>query len=163
ACANVASVMLARALARRREMGIRLAIGASRGRLVAQLFVENLMLSALGGTLGLAMGYGALRALVAAMGTDVPAWTRFEIDVRVRHVEPGFRADHVFTFTMSLSSATYPNDAARLAFWRALQERAAILPGVESVGVVSCAPLGCHWGTFYAAEGASPRAPGQAN
>jgi predicted permease len=49
ACANVASVMLARALARRREMGIRLAVGASRTRLARQLFVENLVLATLGG------------------------------------------------------------------------------------------------------------------
>ncbi len=48
ACANVASVMLARALARRREMGIRLAVGASRTRLARQLFVENVVLAALG-------------------------------------------------------------------------------------------------------------------
>ena len=60
ACANVASVMLARALARRREMGIRLAVGASRTRLARQLFVENVVLAALGGAAGLALGHWAL-------------------------------------------------------------------------------------------------------
>src|SRR5262249_2911617 len=56
ACANVASVMLARALARKREMGIRLAVGASRTRLARQLFLENLVLAILGGGIGLALG-----------------------------------------------------------------------------------------------------------
>ena len=56
ACANVAAVMLARALARRREMGIRLAVGASRVRLLRQLLVENLILSAVGGAIGLLIG-----------------------------------------------------------------------------------------------------------
>ena len=54
ACANVAAVMLARALARRREMGIRLALGSSRMRLMRQLLIENLMLAAAGGVIGLA-------------------------------------------------------------------------------------------------------------
>ena len=56
ACANVAAVMLARALARRREMGIRLALGSSRMRLMRQLLIENLMLAAAGGVIGLAGG-----------------------------------------------------------------------------------------------------------
>jgi predicted permease len=59
ACANVAAVMLARALARRREMGIRLAVGASRTRLLRQLLVENVILSVIGGALGLLAGQWA--------------------------------------------------------------------------------------------------------
>ena len=62
ACANVAAVMLARALARRREMGIRLAVGASRARLLRQLLVENVILSVAGGALGLLIGQWAIRA-----------------------------------------------------------------------------------------------------
>jgi len=83
ACANVASVMLARALARRREMGIRLAVGASRARLARQLFVENIVLALVGGGLGLALGYAALRFLVAFAGDQIPAWASFDFDLRV--------------------------------------------------------------------------------
>ena len=83
ACANVASVMLARALARRREMGIRLAVGASRLRLARQLFVENLVLAALGGLAGLALGRWALSLLLASAGNQVPQWANFELDARV--------------------------------------------------------------------------------
>jgi predicted permease len=83
ACANVASVMLARALLRRREMGIRLAVGASRGRLTRQLFVENLVLSLVGGGFGIVLGVWALRMLIASAGDQVPPWAVFTFDWRV--------------------------------------------------------------------------------
>ena len=83
ACANVASVMLARALARRREMGIRLAVGASRTRLTKQLFVENVVLAAFGGTAGLLAGHWALRFLVTSAGDQIPSWANFDFDLRV--------------------------------------------------------------------------------
>ena len=83
ACANVAALMLARALARRREMGIRLAVGASRTRLLRQLLVENIMLSAVGGAAGLAIGQWAISVLVASLPDNAPAWATFALDARM--------------------------------------------------------------------------------
>jgi predicted permease len=83
ACANVAAVMLARALARRREMGIRLALGSSRLRLMRQLLIENLMLATAGGVIGLLAGRWAIAALVALVPEELPRWAAFHMDLRV--------------------------------------------------------------------------------
>jgi putative ABC transport system permease protein len=83
ACANVAAVMLARALGRRREIGIRLAVGASRTRLLRQLVVENIMLSALGGALGLLIGNWAIQVLIQSLPTQAPRWADFTLDARM--------------------------------------------------------------------------------
>src|SRR5262249_14924721 len=83
ACANVASVMLARSLARKREMGIRLAVGASRTRLARRLFLENLVVAIVGGGIGLGLGSAALKLLLRAAGDQVPPWAAFGLDWRV--------------------------------------------------------------------------------
>jgi predicted permease len=241
ACANVASVMLARALARRREMGIRLAVGASRGRIARQLFLENVLIAAAGGAIGLMAGRWALQLLLTTAGDQVPRWANFGLDIRVvgfavlmsvlttilfgwapalhairgnvrgamqetsggstggpggrrtlaalvtaefalatillvcggllyraydrvRHVDPGFRVENVLTFSVALPGDFGDNDESRAklyAFWTRLVQRFEALPGVDGVGLVNCAPLGCHWGSFYRVEGAPPRKPGE--
>ena len=95
ACANVAALMLARALARRREIGIRLAVGASRARLLRQLLVENILLSIAGGVLGLVVGHWAIQLLVASLPEQAPSWTEFALDARMV----------AFTLAMSMLTA----------------------------------------------------------
>lgn len=72
ACMNLANMLLARASARRREFAIRLAVGAGRGRVIRQLFVEGFMLSLAGSAAGLMLTYWALRLLTTMLSPMIP-------------------------------------------------------------------------------------------
>ena len=80
ACANVANLLLVRAEGREQELSIRAALGASRVRIAAELFLESLILALLGSVLGLALAYGALRGLVALAPAGLPRLHEIGVD-----------------------------------------------------------------------------------
>ena len=241
ACANVAGAMLARSIFRRREIAIRLALGASAKRVGRQLITESLALAIVAGLAGTLIGRWLVRLLVTFGSDQLPPWVQLQFGVRtivfavlvivatalvfglapalqarradvtgslvggagtrasvgipqrrmldalvvieialalvllagsgllvraygtLRNMDPGFRPDGVMTFQLALPQAKYPSAVAQRRFYATLTDRLTATPGVQSAGVVTCLPFGCHWGMFLRAEGAAPPAKNSSN
>jgi len=118
ACANVASLMLARASARHEELTVRAALGAGRSRLLRQLLTEAVAVGLIGGAIGLALAYAGTQALVVAQPADIPRLEEIRLD----------RTVLLFTFAIAL--------LASLAFgaWPALQATGPRAGGLRASG-----------------------------
>jgi len=94
ACANIANLLLTRATERHRELAVRIALGAGRGRLIRQMLTESIALSLLGGTLGFLLSVWITVVLVHAVPGGIPRLDEVSVDIRV------------LLFTLALSLAT---------------------------------------------------------
>jgi putative ABC transport system permease protein len=218
ACANVANLLLVRGVAREGELALRTALGAGRGRLVRQLVTESLVLSLVGGAVGLLLAILGTKLLVASAPKNIPRLDEIHIDgavlvftlvitavtgalfglmparqmlnpdisttlreggrgggqragkhrarrvlvvaevalsvmllagagllirsfTRLMNVDPGFRTDHLMSFSISLPEPKYPDPARQAAFINAMMERVRALPGVQSAGAGLGLPL----------------------
>jgi putative ABC transport system permease protein len=112
ACANVANLLLARGAVRQREIATRAALGASRGRIIRQFVTESLLLSVLGGALGVLIAYGLVDALLALNPAYLPRTADIHVDVPVL----------LFAIGVSLASGVIFSAAPILAASDALHE-----------------------------------------
>ena len=96
ACVNVANLLLARSASRQRELAVRAALGATRGRLIGQALSEGVVLAVCGGLAGCALGYGLLRVFIAIAPKGLPRLQQATLDPRVL----------LFTLAVSLACGT---------------------------------------------------------
>jgi putative ABC transport system permease protein len=94
ACVNVANLLLAHGATRRKELAIRSALGAGRRRIIGQLLIENLVLAGAGGALGILLGWGTLRVVLAIGAGSIPRADAVALDV------------HIVLFTVAVSIAS---------------------------------------------------------
>ncbi len=125
ACANVANLLIARAMARQKEIAVRLSVGASRGQLVRQLLIESTALALIGGAAGLFLSFWTTKGLLAMLPQEgTPLVLRAEPDARIL----------IFTFVLSLATGIIFGlipalKSTRLDLWSTLKDVVGAIAG----------------------------------
>ena len=241
ACANVANLLLARAAVRQKEIAVRVALGARRQRLIRQFLTESILLSTVGGVVGLAVAFGGLMLLRTFIPENISQAGQISIDLKVlgftflvsvvtglifglapalqaarfnqtetlkeggrdsatgssgkrirgllvmsevavslvlligagllinsflrlRSVDPGFRADNLLTMKIVLPQPKYEEFERRSAFYTELVQRVQSLAGVKSAAVTTNLPLYRQGNSIgVSIEGQPPPPPGLEN
>jgi putative ABC transport system permease protein len=131
ACANVANLLLTRAAARQNEMAIRTALGARRWRLIRQMLTESLLLSGLGGGLGLLLAVWLIDLLPKIKAINVPRLEEVNLDGRVLLATIGFS---VLTGVLTGIVPAWRNSGFRLNQWISEGTRGSSGPGRRRIG-----------------------------
>jgi putative ABC transport system permease protein len=238
ACANVANLFLMRGASRTKEIALRIAVGASRSRIIHQILVESFVLAFLGGLLSLGLAFAGIRGMARLIPADMLAGANVNLNgpvllfaagvvvlctfvfglapashstrpdvqselkesgramsasigqgrmrgilaiaevslalillvgaglmmkslYRLLSVDPGIRPDRVLTMNMSLRTAQYAQDPARINFWQRVLASVRELPGVEAAALGTDVPLtDDHWRTDITLEGMALPKPG---
>jgi putative ABC transport system permease protein len=237
ACVNVTNLLLARAVARKREVAVRIALGAGRSRIARQFLAESLLISIIGASIGLALailatgpiikmaGYipriekvhvnaivlvftAAVAILTGLVVGLVPALTSsrhtlsssmqeggrsttagrgrglfrdglIAVEValslmlligaglmlksfaNLRAVDPGFNPDRMLTLGFALPPQNYKTPGQIAAFYRDLLDRVRAMPGVQTAGIITVAPLRGHFmDNTFTVDGHPPLPPG---
>ena len=158
ACANVANLLLARSTSRRREMAIRAAIGAGRGRIAAQLLVESLLLTSIAAAAGLLLGVWGVDGLLALAPDWLPRMEEIGLDGRVLAFTIGMATVTGTVFGLAAAWHAYRTDlnsslrdgGMRQASSRAgFRVRSAFVAAQAGLAVVLLTGAGLLIGSFY--------------
>ena len=113
-CANVASLLLARATTRAKEFAVRAAIGAGRGQIIGQLLTESLLLAVVGGGLGVGLAWASVRAIRGMAALDLPRKTEIVVDGQVLLFAAGVSVFTGLVFGLAPALAASKPDLARV-------------------------------------------------
>lgn len=165
ACVNLANLLLSRSAARRREIGIRNALGAGRGRLTRQLLTESVLLSSLGAAVGLAIAWAGTRLLVNLTPDILPRATEIGLDARVLAftaaiaVLTGILFGLVPAIQMArtdLNSALREGGRGNSMGFRRNSLRSVLVVGEVALALVLLSGAGLLMRSFYRLEGVDP-------
>jgi len=234
---NIANLLLARAIARQKEIAVRASLGATRSRLLMQLLTESVLLSGAGAVLGILLSFWGVRVISQTAAVLLPRSSEIRIDatillfttivaaltgvlfglgpalhsvrtdvsealkaagrgsssggrlrgtmvvaevalamvllagaglllrsfLRLESVDPGFQPGNLYTLTIRLASARYPQRSEQANFWDRVLERASSVPGIQDAAIANALPVnGRAIGYFFNVEGRPVLEPSKA-